>query len=371
MTNLPTGLPIDLPTEAIGSIPRSETLMQAQRQYDAGQIDAAAMNAFYDEAVQQTIRELENTGSRIITDGEQRKTHSFATYSVEGGKNFAPDGLEIPFSDGHVRRLPRLTEGPFRYALSAAETLPMAKQYTQLPMKQAIISVSALSLFYPSEAIAGYSREAFLDDLIDEQEKEIRGCFAAGAQKVQIDFTEGRLALKLDPSGSVLNSFIELNNRVLARLTDAERQSIGIHTCPGADHDATHSADVDYAELLPSLFELNAGSFYIAMAGEADPERGLKIVARYLKPWQRAFIGVIDVNNPDIETPEEVCARIMQAARYIPLEQLGTTDDCGFSPFCDDISTSRATAFAKIKARVEGTAMAVEQLASQNGVLHG
>ncbi len=127
---------------------------------------------------------------------------------------------------------------------------------------------------------------------------------------------------------------------------------------------------MDYAELLPSLFELKAGNFYIAMAAEADPERGLKIVARYLKPWQRAFIGVIDVNDPRIETPEEVCARVLQAARHIPLEQMGTTDDCGFSPFCDDVSTSRETAFAKIRARVEGTAMASAQLASQRGVLN-
>ncbi|WP_447928469.1 cobalamin-independent methionine synthase II family protein [Vreelandella sp. EE27] len=359
-----------LPTEPIGSIPRLDKLIQAQHRFDAGEIGAAAMDALYDEAVQQTMRELEATGSPMITDGEQRKTHSFATYSVEGGDNFASDGLEIPFSDGHVRRLPRLTRGPFRYTLSAADSLAMARPHTELPMKQAIISVSALSLFYPADGIEGYSREAFLDDLIDEQEKEIRGCFAAGAQKVQIDFTEGRLSLKLDPSGSVLNSFIELNNRVLARLSDEERQCLGVHTCPGADHDATHSADVDYAELLPSLFELKVGNFYIAMASEKDPERGLKIIARYLKPWQRAFIGVIDVNDPHIETAEEVCERVLQAARFIPLAQLGTTDDCGFSPFCDDVSTPRETAFAKIRARVEGTALAAKRLGLQRGELH-
>ncbi|MCP1316000.1 MULTISPECIES: cobalamin-independent methionine synthase II family protein [unclassified Halomonas] len=352
-----------LPTEAIGSIPRSSALMQAQRRFKEGGIDAAQLEAAYDAAVRDTLRELEATGSPIVTDGEQRKAHSFATYSVEGGENFAPDGLEIPFSDGHVRRLPRLTRGPFHFMRSAAHTLAQARPRTRLPMKQAIISVSAMSLFYPAEPLADYPREAFLDDLVDEQEREIRDCFAAGAQTVQIDFTEGRLALKIDPSGSVLDSFIELNNRVLERFTHDERCRIGIHTCPGADHDATHSADVDYAELLPSLFELEAGNFYIAMTREADPERALKIVARYLKPWQRAFIGVIDVIDPRIETPEQVCERVLQAARHIPLDQLGTTDDCGFSPFCDDVSTPRATAFAKIRARVEGTALAAQRLA--------
>jgi 5-methyltetrahydropteroyltriglutamate--homocysteine methyltransferase len=179
---------------------------------------------------------------------------------------------------------------------------------------------------------------------------------------LQIDFTEGRLSLKLDPSGGVLSSFIDLNNMVLARFSADEQQRIGVHTCPGADKDSTHSADVDYAELLPSLFELKAGNFYIAMACERDPERSPKIVARYLKPDQRAFIGVIDVIDPRVETPEEVCARVLEAARYIPRAQLGTTDDCGFSPFCDDDSTDRATAFAKIRARVAGTALASLQL---------
>ena len=56
---------------------------------------------------------------------------------------------------------------------------------------------------------------------------------------------------------------------------------------------------------------------------------------------------------------------MLEAAEFIPLDQLGTTDDCGFSPFCDDRSTSRETAFAKIQARVEGTRLAEEALAAQ------
>jgi 5-methyltetrahydropteroyltriglutamate--homocysteine methyltransferase len=168
--------------------------------------------------------------------------------------------------------------------------------------------------------------------------------------------------MKLDPSGELLNSFIDLNNLALARFSSEERALIGIHTCPGGDRDSTHSADVDYAELLPSLFELNAGNFYVALAGEADPVRVLKIIAQYLKPWQRVFVGVINPLSAHIETAAEVCERVLQAARYIPLAQLGTTDDCGFSPFCDDDSTTRETAFAKIGARVAGTAMAAALL---------
>jgi 5-methyltetrahydropteroyltriglutamate--homocysteine methyltransferase len=71
---------------------------------------------------------------------------------------------------------------------------------------------------------------------------------------------------------------------------------------------------------------------------------------------------VIDPINSSVDTPEEVRDRVLQATEYIPLQQLGTTDDCGFSPFCDDTSTSRDTAFAKIRARVLGTELAANTL---------
>ena len=132
--------------------------------------------------------------------------------------------------------------------------------------------------------------------------------------------------------------------------------------CAGGDRDSTHSADVDYATLLPSLFELMAGCFYVALAGEKDRVRVLKIIRDHLKPDQMVFVGVINPIDPRIETSEEVCDRVLEAAEYIPIAQLGTCDDCGFSPFCDDTSTTRETAFAKIRARVEGTALASERM---------
>jgi 5-methyltetrahydropteroyltriglutamate--homocysteine methyltransferase len=135
-----------------------------------------------------------------------------------------------------------------------------------------------------------------------------------------------------------------------------------VHTCPGGDLDSTHSADVDYAELLPSLFELKVGSFYVALAGEKDRLRVLKIIREHRKADQRVFVGVVAPINPRVETPEEVRDRTLEAAAYIPVERLGTTDDCGFSPFCDDTSTTRDTAFAKIRARVLGTRLASEEL---------
>ena len=219
-------------------------------------------------------------------------------------------------------------------------------------------------MLYPSEPIAGYSREEFLADLVDEAEADIRGALEAGAASVQIDFTEARLSLKLDPTGELLRSFVALNNRVLDRFNSEDRQRIGVHVCPGGDHDSTHSADIDYAGLLPELFGLNAGRFYLQMASEPDRKRILALVRQLLKPNHTVFVGVIDPIDPKVETASEVRDRVLDAASLLPVEQLGTTDDCGFAPFSDDTSTSREIAFAKIRARVEGTELAARVLGS-------
>jgi len=350
---------MEIPTEPIGSIPRPLDLIEAVAD---GNSDDPALDPLYDAAIRDTIARFEATGSPVITDGEQRKYHNFWTYSVHGLANTAPDGFKIPFSAGHTRRMPRLLSGPFRYKRLADTYLDVARRYAHMPIKQAVISPSALSLMYPAEGIADYSREQFIEDLLSQHETEIRRCFAKGAYKVQIDFTEGRLAVKIDPSGELLNSFIDLNNLALSRFTAGERSRIGVHTCPGGDRDSTHSAEVDYADLLPSLFQLKVGNFYIALAGEKDRVHVLKIIRKHLKPEHRVFVGVVAPIDPHVETPEEVCDRVLEAAAYIPVAQLGTTDDCGFSPFSDDTSTTRDTAFAKIRARVEGTAMAARKL---------
>jgi methionine synthase II (cobalamin-independent) len=350
-----------LATEPIGSIPRPQRLLDAVQAHAAGRSSQAELDAAYDDAVRETIAAFEETGSPVVTDGEQRKP-SFATYPIAELEALAPDGVVIPFADGHTRQLPRLTAGPFRYRTYAGSYLESARPYARGPMKQAVIAPSALSLLYPADGIDGYPREVFLDDLVSEAEADIRSCLAAGAHKVQIDFTEGRLAVKLDPSKGLLNDFVALNNRVLERFSAGERGRLGVHTCPGGDQDSTHSADVDYADLLPSLFQLEVGSFYLQLASEREPQRVQELVAGHLRPGQTVFVGVTDSIDPRVESPEEVCARVLEAAERIPAAQLGTTDDCGFAPFGDDMSTARETAFAKISARVAGTELASREL---------
>ncbi|TCK26839.1 hypothetical protein [Pseudonocardia endophytica] len=376
-----------IPTEPVGSMPRPSTLQEAYAAYDEGKIDKAALEQEQEAAVKDTIDRYESTGATIISDGEQRWS-SFATYPITdtlAGTGLAPSlgpggQFFAIFADGHGRQLPKLERGPFEYQNYAADSLKKSIAYAKKPMKQAVIAPSMLALLYPlKDPVDGYSREDFEAKLIDECEKDIRDAFAAGAARVSVDFTEGRLATREDPrnpwtGAGLLPHFIELNNRVMARFSPEERTNIGIHTCPGGDRDSVHSADVPYNNLLPEMFTINAGYFLIQLASEREKDPVYESIGKNIRTdadgvTQMAYIGVINPGNPRVEGAQEVADRLVRAADFIPKEQLGSTDDCGFSPFSIDEKPNhgspdfaRDVAFQKIKNRVDGTKMAAEKL---------
>ncbi|CAA9513248.1 MAG: 5-methyltetrahydropteroyltriglutamate--homocysteine methyltransferase [uncultured Solirubrobacterales bacterium] len=376
-----------IPTELVGSLPRPIKLQEAYQRLDDGEIEFEELQRLQDEAAEDSIKRLEQTGETYVTDGEQRES-SFATYPITDtlagtglADNLAGDGQYFAiFDDGHHRQLPRLTGGPFHYKTYASEFVEKNRQIASKPVKQAVISASMMMLLYPlDEELPDYPREQFLDDVVDEVEKDIRKAFDAGAERVSIDFTEGRLANKNDSRNpwtgrDMLQDFIDLNNRVLERFSAEERKNIGIHTCPGGDMDSVHSREVPYEQLLNHMFELDAGYFLIQCSSEDDREKVYKLVGENSRDDangvpQVCFMGVINPLSPEVETAEQVKEQLVAAAKYIPVERLGATDDCGFSPFSRDEKPShgspdfaRDIAMQKISARVEGARMASEEL---------
>ncbi|HVL30913.1 MAG TPA: hypothetical protein VM299_01650 [Solirubrobacteraceae bacterium] len=371
-----------IPTEPVGSLPRPSSLQAAYADYDAGKISKEDLEREQDAAVKDSIERMEATGSPIVSDGEQRWS-SFATYPITDtlagtglAPNLAPGGQFFAiFADGHGRQLPKLTGGPLRYNNYAADALSKSIKYATKPMKQAVIAPSMLALLYPlRDPVEGYSREEFEQDIVNECVTDIRKAFEAGAARVSIDFTEGRLATREDPrnpwtGAGLLPHFIELNNRVLANFSDEERRKIGVHTCPGGDRDSVHSADVPYTNLLPEMFKINAGYFLIQLASERDKDTVYEAIGQHSRDDQMCYIGVTVTQSPRPESPQEICDQLVRAADFIPKERLGSTDDCGFSPFSIDEKPNhgspdyaREIAFQKIKARVEGTRMAAEKL---------
>ena len=237
-----------------------------------------------------------------------------------------------------------------------------------------------MMLLHPLEGeIEGYSREQFLADVCDEVEKDIRQCFAAGAVRVSIDFTEGRLANKNDSRNpwtgkDMLQEFIDLNNRVLDRFSPEERRNIGIHTCPGGDCDSVHSKDVPYEKLLTKMFQLNAGYFLIQCASEDDKEKVYRLCGEHSREDANGVAaGLLHRRDqPALAGGGDARAGrddLVAAAKHIPVERLGATDDCGFSPFSRDVKPkhgspdfARDIAMQKISARLEGARMASAEL---------
>jgi methionine synthase II (cobalamin-independent) len=376
-----------IPTELVGSLPRPMKLQQAYADHDDGKISFEQLQGEQDAAAEDSIHRLEATGEPIVTDGEQRES-SFATYNLTdtlAGTGLA-DGLAgdgqffAIFDDGHDRQLPRITKGPFHYKTYASEFVAKNRAIASHPVKQAVISPSMMMLLYPLEGeIEGYPRERFLADVVDEAEKDIRQCFDAGAVRVSIDFTEGRLANKNDSrnpwtGNNMLQEFIDLNNRLFARFTPEERVNIGMHTCPGGDCDSVHSKEVPYDLLLEHMFDMNAGYFLIQSASEDDRESVYELCGRHRRDdadgvSQACFMGVINPLRPEVETAEHVRDELVTAAKHIPPDRLGATDDCGFSPFSRDVKPShgspdfaRDVAMQKISARLEGARLASEAL---------
>jgi methionine synthase II (cobalamin-independent) len=135
-----------------------------------------------------------------------------------------------------------------------------------------------------------------------------------------------------------------------------------------------HSKEVPYEKLLSKMFNLNAGYFLIQCASQDDEEEVYKLCGQYSRDDadgvpQVCFIGVVNPLSPEVETAEQVRDRLVLAAKHIPKERLGATDDCGFSPFSRDLKPAhgspdfaRDIAMQKITARVEGARMASEEL---------
>ena len=378
---------MSIPTELVGSLPRPMKLQDAYQAYDDGKIDFEQLRSEQDAAAEDSIRRLEEVGEPIVTDGEQRES-SFATYPITDtlagtglADNLTGDGQYFAiFDDGHHRQLPRLTGGPFRYKTFASEFVEQNIAIANHPVKQAVIAPSMLMLLYPLEGeVPGYTRDQFLADLCDECEKDIRQCFDAGAVRVSIDFTEGRLANKNDARNpwtgkSMLQEFIDLNNRVIDRFSADERRNIGIHTCPGGDCDSVHSKEVPYELLLEHMFDLDVGYFLIQCSSESDREHVYRLCGQYSREDadgvpQVCFMGVINPLDPRVETAEEVRDQLVVAAKHIPVERLGATDDCGFSPFSRDVKPkhgspdfARDVAMQKIASRLKGAELAREAL---------
>ena len=299
----------------------------------------------------------------MITDGEQRKP-SFATYPIHGAEEPRAGRRDDPLRGRPHAAASGADRRPVSLRDLRRDAISRARQkYATVPLKQAVISASALSLLYPqarhprllARGVPGRPRARGRDRHPPLPRR--------AARRVQIDFTEGRLAVKLDPSKGLLNSFVDLNNRVLDRFSAGGAAAHRRAHLPGRRPRLDAQRRRRLRRALPRALPAERRQLLRAARERDGPAARPEDPRRRTRPAAGASSSASPTRSTRASRRRRRSATaILEAAKFIDPPHLGTTDDCGFSPFGDDTSTSRDTAFAKIRARVEGNAAASKEL---------
>lgn len=350
-----------VPTTVVGSLPRPLELIEASKAYhdDRSEPNERRLKSAIDRTLAENVRRQAATdGLNEISDGEPWKRYGFALYPIQDAEESFrfEEGIPISFEDGHTRRLPLLVKKPALRESSVDhfhEAKPLAKDR---PLKAAIISPSALALAYQKD-VPGYSKDAFVQDVLEYLEADARKLLEAGASHVQVDVTEAPIFFQLAGKEGV-RQVIDLNNELLGRLP---RERTQVHVCFGSDARAEHSKAVGYKDLWPALADFKADALVLQFAGRRQGDLD-RLDGSVLGKGVRVYVGAIDVSNTTPESANAVAAIAAHASRRFGLEHLGLTTNCGFSPFGDDPTMPREVAFAKLEALGAGAIAASADL---------
>ena len=272
-----------------------------------GRISSAALDDLFDDAVRDTLRRFEATGSpvdhrRRAAQAELRDVPGRRAHEPRAGRRHDPvRGRPHPAAAAaHERPV------PLRHA---GVVLPRrrARRARPRPLKQAVISASALSLLYPGDGLEGYSRDTFVEDLVDQAADELRGMRRPRRHRRRSTSPRRACRSSSIPSGGLLDAFVDLNNQVLARLTDEERaQGRRPHLPrrrPRLDAQRRHRLRGAAARRCSGSTSTGSSS---SSPARPTGERVLGILGEQATGDRRIFVGVIDPLDPRVETPEEV-----------------------------------------------------------------
>src|SRR6266699_6084823 len=328
-----------LPTTLVGSYPQPDWLIDRAklskqvprvRAHDLWRVDPQRLEAAQDDATLLAIRDQERAGLDIITDGEQRResySNRFAT-ALEGVDTKNP-GSTINRS-GKAIPVPRVTGKIRRKYPVELRDLQFLRANTKKPVKMTVpgpftMSKQAQNEFYKSDEAMALDYAAAVND-------EIKDLFAAGADVVQID--EPWMQQHPDKAR-------EYGLHALDRALDGVRGTIAVHLCFG--YAAVVREKPSGYSFLPELEQCKAQQISIEAA---QPRLDLKVLAQL--PSKTIVLGVIDLADMTVETPQLVADRIRGALRYIKADRLVVAPDCGMKYL------PRAVAFAKMKAMADG-----------------
>ena len=343
MSNLQTPFRYDF----VGSFLRPEKLKKARRQFNEGKIDAAALKKVEDEAITELVSKIKELGYHVITDGEFRR----ATWHLDfmwgfDGIGHTPTKTGLPFhgeaamvDDTYIVGKIGLTgEHPFvdhfRFVKALEDENTVAKQTIPSPAQFLAqftmpFNRGCTEKHYPNE-------QELVNDIVAAYGKVIDDLYAAGCRNLQLDdCTWGMFADKIGHTlyGTTREGIVDfqkshkdINNKVIANAP--KDMIINTHVCRGNFH-STYASEGAYDSVADILFgEENVNAYFL----EFDDERsgGFAPLAK-VSGEKKVVLGLITSKSPVLENKQFVIDRIHDAAKYIPLERLYLSPQCGFA----------------------------------------
>jgi len=327
-------------SEVVGSLLRPDYLVEARRQFEAGQLSAADFKAVEDRAVQEAITLQETAGIDVITDGELRR-YAFFGHLIDALEGFDKyGGWAIPFRDETGEQLvlkrPVVVERLRWRRSMCAEEWVYFRARTKHPGKVTMISAQQAAAYYdPEKSKAAYpSRDAYLADIVDFSRREVEELVRLGCTYIQIDAPQ--YAALLDPQmregyrqrGSdpdkLIDLCIELDNAIIS---DHPGITFGIHICRG-NNQSKFYASGDYEPISRIFSQTRFQRFLL----EYDDARSGGFEPLQHVPEDRfVVLGLVTTKKPQLESADELRRRIAEASRYVPRERLALSPQCGFA----------------------------------------
>src|SRR5256712_10088234 len=327
-------------SEVVGSLLRPTYLVEARKQFETGQLNAADFKAVEDRAVNEAIALQETAGIDVITDGEMRR-YAFYGHLVEALAGFDKfGGWAIPFRDESgeelVLRRPVVVEKlQWKRSMCAEEWVYLRSRKSH-PGKVTMISAQQAAAYYdPEKSKAAYpSRDAYLADIVDFSHREVEELIRLGCTYIQIDAPQ--YAALLDPEmregyrqrGSdpdkLIDVCIEMDNAIISGHPGV---TFGMHICRG-NNQSKFYASGDYEPISRIFTQTKFQRFLL----EYDDERsGGFEPLRHVPEERFVVLGLVTTKKPRLEAADELRRRIEEASRYLPLERLALSPQCGFA----------------------------------------
>jgi 5-methyltetrahydropteroyltriglutamate--homocysteine methyltransferase len=331
--------------EHIGSLLRPPTLLQARRDHAAGTIDDRTLAAIENDAIRQVVKLQEEVGLQVVTDGEFRRGTYSDSFTVSGISGVSVEmtedqGWSKSQTHGHrtARRIPKVVG---RIAWQGGKNAEDFRYLKSLTSRTAKITLPGPCYIHYRAGRAHISRDVYPDldsfwsDLVHAYHQEMRALAEAGCSYLQIDETSlvklgdprarQLLAERGDDWRDLLRTYVEVINAVIDGAPAG--MSVGIHVC--RSQDPSWQADVGYDPIAEPLFNVLKVKFYFleydnARAGSFAPLRAVlkdKIVV----------LGLVASKVAELETADALKRRIEEASRYLDIEQLALSPQCGFS----------------------------------------